>query len=845
MNTGFKARWDQLTRQFANQDAICHTSRRITYRQLAEQANAYARQLTDLEIRHSCVPVLIDSPVDHIAALLGILLSGNYYYSVNPEQASRINLILNSVGALALIGTASLVNPALLPDSLVLIQPDTIQPHSFGPGPVVIEPTTPFCLFTTSGTTGEPKQVIHSHQSVLTDTDRQILDNRIGPTDRIDLVFSFEFSASLACVFPALLTGATLVIHDLKKEGVFSLPAFWQREQISFSTLSVSTFRLLLTSEFDFKSLDRLRFLSIGAEPVHRRDIEGFQAQFGQQTTLQIAYATTETRTITEQKIRTDTRWDSTLASVGKPVTGRTVRIQAETGNWLEPGQIGEIVVQATSIPFGYANNPGASQRAYQRQVDGLVSYASGDLGYLDEAGHLFWCGRTDFMIKKNGQKINLLELEAVLGQAPGVLEVAVVSDPTPPLQPFIRAFLRAEPTLELTTVKRWMAERLPMIMLPDFYQSIPELPRTRTGKIDRSGLLHQHPMALSTDQALSPFPTFSLVDQIKTIWARTLNYPDPIADYDDFFRDLGGDSLLAEACLATLEAHTGTSLPMQLAFSYPTPQALAAFITTPPETGVQCISLNQPVANRPNIYFIPPLSGDKRIYLWLEKSLGNHANLYCLYFSAFTQTEQLRPLPALYDSLARLIDTSAPNLLIGYSFGGILAYEIALRLDRQSPQHQLNRLVLIDTPLYKRYSLAQVIMKDINRGWHKILRVFTASETFRWSANIQQLTVRYWSRLQAKTPPLPQLDWQQKAEFAAQTYSQQVRVSTPVERPIVLFRATDTSYYQRDIKPDYAWHAYTRAGLEEHVLTTNHYHVLNQSNSEQIVLVLRRILVC
>ncbi|GAB4014227.1 AMP-binding protein [Spirosoma koreense] len=844
MNTGFRARWYQLTRQFANHDAICHTSRRITYGQLAEQANGYARQLTDLGIRHSCVPVLIDSPVDHITALLGILLSGNYYYSVNPERALLINPTLKSVGALALIGTTSLVNPALLPDSLMLIQPDTIQPHPLGPSKVVIEPTTPFCLFTTSGTTGEPKQVIHSHQSVLTDTDRQISDNQIGPADRIDLLFSLEFSASLACVFPALLTGATLVIHNLKKEGVLSLPAFWQREQISFSTLSVSTFRLLLKSEFDFKLLDRLRFLSIGAEPVHRRDIEGFQAQFGQQTTLQIAYATTETRTITEQKIRTDTLWDSTLASVGKPITGRTVRIQAETGNWLEPGQVGEIVVQATSIPFGYANNPVASQQAYQRQVDGLVSYASGDLGYLDKAGHLFWCGRTDFMIKKNGQKINLLELEDVLGQAPGVLEVAVVSDPNAALQPFIRAFLRSDSTLELTTVKRWMAERLPNVMLPDVYQSIPELPRTRTGKIDRTGLLHQHPIARSTNLASSHFPTISLVDQIKTIWAQTLNYPEPIADYDDFFRDLGGDSLTAEACLATLEAQVGMSLPMQLAFSYPTPQALAAFITTPPETGVQRISLNQPVVNRPNIYFIPPLSGDKRIYLWLEKALGDHANLYCLYFSPFTESGQLRPLPALYDSLARLIDTSAPNLLIGYSFGGILAYEIALRLDRQSPQHQLNRLVLVDTPLYKRYPFTQVIIKDINRGWHKIQRVFTASETFRWSTNIQQLVVRYWSRLQAITPPLPLSDWQQKAEFAAQTYSRQVVVSTPVERPIVLFRATDTSYYQQDIKPDYKWHAFTRAGLEEHLLTTNHYHVLNQSNSEQIVLVLRRILV-
>ena len=844
MNTGFRERWFQLAERFANQVAISHAGRRVTYGQLAQQANAVARRLTELTFRDSCIPILLTCPVDHIATLLGIVQSGNYYYSINPERASAINPILNSVGAVALISTADLVQAAQLPESVVLIQPHTLQPQPSGADKVVIEPTTPFCLFTTSGTTGQPKQVIHSHQSVLTDTDRQILDNQIGPADRIDLLFSLEFSASLACLFPALLTGATLAIHNLKKEGVLSVPSFWRREQISFSTLSVSSFRLLLKSPFDFKTLDRLRFLSIGAEPVNQQDIEEFQVRFGPQTILQVAYATTETRTITEHKIRTDTNWHSTLHSVGKSVTGRTVRIRNETGDWLESGQVGEIVVQAMGIPDAYANNPMASQRAYQRQANGLVNYATGDLGYLDNAGHLFWCGRTDFMIKKNGQKINLLELEDVLRQAPGIGEAAVVSDMNSAAQPLIRAFFRPDSPVDLAIVKRWMAERLPTFMLPDTYQSIVELPRTRTGKLDRSSLLDQYPTLLHRDGlALPNSSDNSLVDQIKMIWAQKLNYTDTIADYDDFFRDLGGDSLTAESCLATLEAHIGKPLPMQLAFSYPTPQALASFITTPAETGVQCISLNQPVADRPNIYFIPPLSGDKRIYQWLEEALSDEANLYCLYFSSFTDSGHLRMLPELCDSMARVIDTSAPNILVGYSFGGILAYEVALRLDKQSPRHPLSRLVLVDTPLYKRYPFAQVVVQDFQRGWRKLQRVFEARESFNWSENLRQLFFRYSGRLKASAPLQPTSDWQQKAEFAAQTYSQQIVIDTSVQQAIVLFRAADTSFYERDIKPDYTWQTYTSIGVEEHLLAGDHYQVLNQVNSELVVDVLLQVL--
>lgn len=846
MSTGFRDRWYQLSKQFAQQEAICHTSRRVTYGQLAAQANMYARRLTDLDLIHTCIPVLVDSPIDHIAALLGILLSGNYYYSVHPDRAPTINQILKSVGARALIATADLVDPELLPDSQWLIQPDTLQPVRSYQATQVIEPTTAFCLFTTSGTTGEPKQVIHSHQSVLTDTDRQIADNQVGPADRIDLLFSLEFSASLACVFPALLTGATLVIHNLKKEGVLSLPSFWQRERISFSTLAVSTLRLLLKSPVDFKTLDRLRFLSIGAEPVYQRDVEGFQQRFGDQTILQIAYATTETRTITEHKIRTNTVWTDTLHSVGKPVSGRTVRIRSEAGDWLEAGEVGEIVVVARAIPQQYANSPIASQRSYQIQANGLINYATGDLGYLDEAGYLFWCGRTDFMIKKNGQKINLLDLEQGIGRAPGMGEVAVVCDLALPDQPVIRAFLGPAPQLDLVSLKGWVAEQFPPFMLPDTYQFVRELPRTRTGKIDRLGLLRHYPIASPDVPSVPQSGTTPLLDAVKKIWAQELRYPDAIADYDDFFRDLGGDSLTAEACVARLEAHIDRTLPMQLAFSYSTPQALVSFITTPPETGVQCISLNPPVADRPQVYFIPPLSGDKRIYQWLERTLSTQANLYCLYFSPFTATGHLRSLDELCDSMAQAVSSTknhAPNLLIGYSFGGILAYELALRLDRQFPRHQLSRLVLLDTPVYKRYAFSYVIRQDLKRSWHKLRRVIQDRESFGWSTNFHQVLARYSGRLTGLSPERLSTNWQQKVELAAQRYSQQVSVQAPVERPIVLFRASDTSFFKHDIKPDYTWQDYTKEGVEEHLLATNHYHLLNQVNSGQVSQVLLGLL--
>ena len=244
MNTDIGLRWAAIVNQYPDKEAICQGDRSLTYRQLAVQVSAYANYLIDKRIYGQCIPVLMADTLDHIVALLGIVLSGNYYCSLQPDRFQTVSDVLALVPAPMLIVSDDTF--ALGTTFVPVLRPRTLPAQSAS-GPmcyVDYSPAMGFCLFMTSGSTGQPKQVIHSHQSIVSDTDRQIRDNQIGPQDRIDLLFSLEFSASLACIFPALLTGATLVIHDLKKAGVLSLPTFWRQQQITFSTLSVSTLRL-------------------------------------------------------------------------------------------------------------------------------------------------------------------------------------------------------------------------------------------------------------------------------------------------------------------------------------------------------------------------------------------------------------------------------------------------------------------------------------------------------------------------------------------------------------------------------------------------------------------------
>ena len=840
MNDDFRLRWTEIVQLFRTKDAICEGNRTFSYEALFRRASQYANELLNREFRQQCIPVLLEDPLDHIAALFGVLLSGNYYHSIRSQSTDYVSNLLASLACPCLISDLPLVIPNY--PALPTLTPELLQPvGSTGVGYPMIRPDTNFCLFTTSGSTGQPKQVIHSHQSVLVDTYRQIAGNEIGPADQIDLLFSLEFSASLACIFPALLSGATLVLYDLKKEGVLSLPTFWEQQKITFSSLSVSTFRLLIKSDIELKKLSDLRMLSIGAEPVRPADISGFQERFPANTILQVAYATTETRTISEQKIRTDTPISDSLFSVGKPVAGRTVSIWSDTGELLPRNQVGEIKIQARFIPSGYPNNLEATRRAYDLLPDGTVQYATGDLGFLDADGYLFWCGRTDFLVKINGQKVSLIQVEHELKSEPGVKNAAVIYDTATGSRPLLSAYLCTEPGFDLAVLKQSLAQRLPVIMLPDRYRLLDTLPLTRTGKVDRMQLAaNQEPeQAVVHSRSTTDVEPADFLELIKLIWQEELGLTTALSDYDDFFYDLGGDSLLAESCLAELEKRIEKKIPSHALHSYTTPKALAYFLTGyMNQHQVQCIPLNEAIPNRKMVYFIPSLPGNRRMYRWIENHLNQKSNLYYVHYETFDAEGNLIPLPDLARQIAQTIAKPAESVLIGYSFGGMIAYQVALSLE-QMKKPALHRLTLLDTPLYRRITFFESLRNDARRVRRKFFLSLNAARTDTWSVSLQRAVTRYRKRFDkpSESPVVinKSINWRDSCLLAVHQYTQRINVQIPVACPILLFKAKDTSQFQFAIRPDFHWQPYTTAGFDEYSLDANHGQVLDSVNSHII----------
>ena len=178
--------------------------------------------------------------------------------------------------------------------------------------------------------------------------------------------------------------------------------------------------------------------------------------------------------------------------SVGVPIPDTEVWIADDSGRRLAPGEVGEIVVRGATVMRGYWEKPEASARKLRPgPLPGEHVLHTGDYGRLDDDGFLYFVGRMDDIIKSRGEKVAPREVELALMDIPGVAEAAVIGVPDPVLGEAVKAFVvpGRHADLDERTLRRECQKRLEGFMVPKHVALVPELPRTTTGKISKTGL--------------------------------------------------------------------------------------------------------------------------------------------------------------------------------------------------------------------------------------------------------------------------------------------------------------------------------------------------------------------
>ena len=560
----------------------------ITYEALSASAGRIARAISQAAgPGNEPVALLLEHGNSAMVGILATLLAGRAYVPVDPSYPrATIEHMLADSGARLILGHAPTaeLGAELARGGIRWLDLDRALDVEADPPPPSLTPDSPACIIYTSGSTGKPKGILHTHRTLLHHIWSHTHAFAVTCDDRQGLLVSYSFAASFSEIFGALLNGARLCLHQVKRTGMADLATWLRAEQITIFKLPISLFRIFLGALPAGETFPSVRRVVLGGDVLRRKDVVDARPHFPSTCSLTNRLASSEALTQTRYVMDSTMALPEMLVPVGYADDDKDVLILGEDLRPLAPGEVGEIAIRSAYLTPGYWKRDDLDRAAFLPGPPGDPRriFRTGDLGRLRPDGCLEHLGRGDDRVKVRGYRVELGAIEATLTAIDEVKEAAVVvrgrGDDAAPNQIVAYVVAASQPGPSIETLRASLAAILPDYMVPSSFVLVAALPMTATGKVDRAAL----PAPAALRPALDvPFlsPRTEVEKAVAEIWAAALRV-DRVGAHDNFF-DLGGDSLLLLAVHARLRDRFATDLPVVDMFRSPTVAALAQRLAT------------------------------------------------------------------------------------------------------------------------------------------------------------------------------------------------------------------------------------------------------------------------
>ncbi|MFY9824500.1 MAG: amino acid adenylation domain-containing protein [Thermoanaerobaculia bacterium] len=703
--------------------------RRFTYGEIEAQANELAARLAPFVQRESVVAILLPRR-DHLiyVAQLAVMKAGGAYTCLErTAPAERLRFVLEDSQAVAAITSVELRGQLA---SLGFPAEKTVIANPAPPDAVAPRPSTPWLnlstlcyVIYTSGTTGNPKGVMVEHESVvnlvLADAERFGL----GPQDRCGQSSSAAYDSSVEEMWLAFAVGATLVVmnDDVVRLGPDLVP--WLRDERINVFCPPPTLLRMCACDDPERELPGLRLLYLGGEELPA-DVAN---KWAPGRWLENGYGPTEC-TVTVVRTRV---YAGEPVTIGKPLRGALAWALDAELNEVPRGEVGELCIGGIAVTRGYLNRPDLTHEKFVDHPRFGRIYRSGDLVRELGTGDFVYLGRSDAQVKIRGHRIELSAVEAELCTFPGVVAAACKVQTRGGAKELV-AFLVADPAAppDLDRIRAELRERLPEPMLPVRYGFVEKMPASpSSGKLNRAALPDLLP-EVEAHRDLVP-PRNETERTVARAFSEQLRHGAPVSIHDDFFLDLGGNSLLVAQAISDLRKHELTSaLTVRDVYEARTVAALAARVArgASPEDhpdrhrAKREISRLAPAAAVVQLAWIlgTVLAGSVAAYLVAFRLLPAVAGDFGITgFLLLFPALALAGL-ALYAPLALLVTVAAKTLLIGKYRPGRYPYMGGLYLRNWIVQ-QLARLIpweLVEGTVFKNgflRALGARIGKDVH----------------------------------------------------------------------------------------------------------------------------------
>ncbi|KOV96729.1 non-ribosomal peptide synthetase [Streptomyces sp. NRRL B-3648] len=547
--------------------------RHLTYRELDSRAEALAARLAGLGVRpERPVGVLMDRSVELVVTQLALVRTGGVYVPLDGRApVERLRRTLAEAGAGLLLTDAGRADTALelLPGDRVLRVDGTTGAD--GPAPAhTVHPDNVQYLMFTSGSTGTPKGVAVRQRDVAA----LALDRAFTGHDRVLVHSPHAFDAATYEVWVPLLRGGTAVLAAPADLDAAQVRRAVTERGVTCLWLTAGLFRLL--AQEDPGCLRGAREVWTGGEAVPgaavRRVLDACPG-----LTVVDGYGPTETTTFATRRVFRSGDPLPAVLPIGRPLDNTRVYVLDAALQPQPPGIPGELYIAGAGLARGYAGRPGATAARYVADPfgpPGTRMYRTGDLVRWSADGELHFVGRADDQIKIRGFRVEPAEIEARLTAHPAVAE-AVVSLYEDAGRKRLAAHLVPAGDAGVpgaAELRAHLAAALPDYMLPAAFVTVPELPLTANGKVDRRRL--PAPDWSAGGDRAHRAPRTETERVLAGIWAELLGVER--VGVDDNFFTLGGDSILSIQVVSRARAAGLTLTPRDL-FRHPTVAELAA----------------------------------------------------------------------------------------------------------------------------------------------------------------------------------------------------------------------------------------------------------------------------
>jgi long-chain acyl-CoA synthetase len=564
--------------------AVVQGDRRICYKELEILVGRCASGLRRLGIgAGDCVAVLLPNSPEFVVSLFACAGLGAVMLPLNP-QYTREELLRIAADARPKIVITNTPGAGLPADTSVsittfeglLTHPDEHIPQGPFHGPAV--------YLYTSGSTDAWKRLCCTQENLSYEAHNFVETVGLTAQDSILCTIPLHHSYGLGnCLLDAVYAGSTLVLLEPENApfvaGCRHVLQLIREEAIRCYPGVPYQFEILAAlPDCSRTDLASLKFCISSGDLLPRQTYDRFLERFG--VPIRSLYGSTEAGSIA---INTDPDREVVAGSLGPPLRNVTIEIRGADGTKLPAGVDGDIWVKSPSIPAtGYDNRTDLTQETFRAGF-----YKTGDIGRLNDRGHLILSGRKQSFINIAGNKVDTAEVEEVLQSCPGVREAAVLGVEVPRLGTLIKAALVTDGPCRPAEIREFCRQKIAFYKVPRLIEAYPSLPRNAMGKVLKSELggIDSYLEGIRNEEASRIVGQLSTMSSgkrrslatslVQAQVAAVLGRPSGTVPRTVGFVELGMDSFGAIELLTRLEYLFDQEFPQTFAFDHPTIDAI------------------------------------------------------------------------------------------------------------------------------------------------------------------------------------------------------------------------------------------------------------------------------